>query len=296
ECLVTIAKLSSPFAPFISEELYQNLNRATKRENFESVHLAEYPSIAYSEPDLEEKMDVAQRVVSLTRSIRAKNNLKVRQPLLKMMIAVDKSRREALQKMNEVILEEVNIKELIVLEDDSAIVNKSAKPNFKVVGPKYGKLVKALTNAIKELDKNAVQILEKTGEYEMFIDGQPVKIAREDVEIVSHEIEGWIVESEEGVTVAIDTELNEDLISEGYAREFVNRVQNMRKDADFDVVDRIIVSFSSDEKFINYVNRFSDYISSEVLADSLQNNDAAEGFKQEFRIGDYDCSIAIIKV
>ena len=295
ECLVTIAKLTSPFAPFIAEELYQNLNRATKKENYESVHLTDYPVTTYFEPELEEKMDVAQRVVFLTRSIRAKNNLKVRQPLLKMMIAVDKSRREALQKMSEVILEEVNIKELIVLEDDSAIVNKSAKPNFKVVGPKYGKLVKALTNTIKELDKNAVLILEKTGEYELSIENQLVKISLEDVEIVSHEIEGWIVESEEGVTVAIDTELNDDLIAEGYAREFVNRVQNMRKDAGFDVIDRINVTFSSDLKMSDYVSKFSDYITREVLADSLNSKNVFEGFKQEFKIGDYDCIIAVEK-
>jgi isoleucyl-tRNA synthetase len=295
ECLVTIAKLTSPFSPFIAEELYQNLNSATKKENYESVHLADYPVATYSEPELEVKMDVAQRVVFLTRSIRAKNNLKVRQPLLKMMIAVDKNRREALQKMSEVILEEVNIKELIVLEDDSAIVNKSAKPNFKVVGPKYGKLVKALTNAIKELDKNAVSILEKTGEYELSIENELIKISIEDVEIVSHEIEGWIVESEEGVTVAIDTELNEDLIAEGYAREFVNRVQNMRKDAGFDVVDRINVSFSSESKMSEYVSKFSDYITSEVLADSLSSKIDFEGTKQEFKIGDYDCTIAVAK-
>ncbi len=295
ECLVTIAKLTSPFAPFIAEELYQNLNLATEKEKYESVHLADYPETTYFETELEEKMDVAQRVVFLTRSIRAKNNLKVRQPLLKMMVAVDKSRREALQKMSEVILEEVNIKELIVLEDDSAIVNKSAKPNFKIVGPKYGKLVKALTIAIKELDKNAIVTLEKEGVYDLTIEGQLVKILREDVEIVSHEIEGWIVETEESVTVAIDTELNDDLIAEGYAREFVNRVQNMRKDAGYDVVDRIKVSFSCDTKLVEYVTKFSDYISSEVLADSLNAEGDMEGFKQDFIIGDYNCNIVIEK-
>jgi isoleucyl-tRNA synthetase len=295
ECLITVVKLTSPFAPFITEELYQNLNKITGIENYESVHLTEYPVATYSDPELEVKMDIAQRVVSLTRAIRAKNNLKVRQPLLKMMVAVDSSRRTALQKMQDVILEEVNIKELIVLEDDSSIVNKSAKPNFKVVGPKYGKLVKTLTNAIKALDKNAISAIEKTGELELTIDGQTVKISGEDVEIVSHEIEGWIVESEEGVTVAIDTELNEDLIAEGYAREFVNRVQNMRKDAGFNVVDRIKVSFESDQKMIGYIIKFSDYISNEVLADTMVSNGSAKGIKQNWKIGDYDCIIIISK-
>jgi isoleucyl-tRNA synthetase len=295
ECLITVVKLTSPFAPFITEELYQNFNKVTGIENYESVHLTEYPVATYSDPELEVKMDIAQRVVSLTRTIRAKNNLKVRQPLLKMMVAVDSSRRTALQKMQDVILEEVNIKELIILEDDSSIVNKSAKPNFKVVGPKYGKLVKALTNAIKALDKNAISAIEKTGELELTIDGQKVKISGEDVEIVSHEIEGWIVESEEGVTVAIDTELSEDLIAEGYAREFVNRVQNMRKDAGFNVVDRIKVSFESDQKMIGYIIKFSDYISNEVLADTMVSNGSAKGIKQNWKIGDYDCIIIISK-
>ena len=295
ECLVTVAKLTSPFAPFIAEELYQNLNSVTKKENFESVHLADFPAATYSEPELEVKMDVAQRIVFLTRSIRAKNNLKVRQPLLKIMVAIDKSKKGALEKMKDVILEEVNIKELVILEDDSAIVSKTAKPNFKVVGPKYGKLVKALTNAIKEMNKNQIVEIEKSGELELVIDGQPVKISREDVEIISHEIEGWIVESEEGITVAIDTELTEELIAEGYAREFVNRIQNMRKDAGFDVIDRITVSFSSDQKFVSYVKQFSDYISNEVLADKLDSDLKLDGFKQDWKIGDYNCSIVVAK-
>jgi isoleucyl-tRNA synthetase len=295
ECLVTVTKLSAPFAPFIAEELYQNLNKVTKKDQYESVHLALIPDSTYSDPELEVKMDVAQRVVFLTRAIRAKNNLKVRQPLLKMMVAVDKSKREALQKMGEVILEEVNIKELIVLEDDSSIVNKSAKANFKTIGPKYGKLVKSLANAIKELDKTAIVELEKTGELEISVEGQPLRISRDDVEILSHEIEGWLVETEEGVTVAVDTELNEDLIAEGYAREFVNRVQNMRKDAGYDVVDRVKISVSGDEKFIVYVNQFNDYIANEVLADDLNSGQSMEGFSQEFGIGDFNCSITISK-
>jgi len=295
ECLITIAKLTSPFSPFIAEELFLNLNSVTKRDGSESIHLSVYPSTTYFEEVLEEKMDVAQRVVYLTRSIRAKNNLKVRQPLLKMMVAIDKSKRDALGKMRDVILEEVNIKDLVILEDDSAIVNKSAKPNFKVVGPKYGKLVKPLTNAIKDLNKEQIAAIEKSGELDLVVEGQNVKISRDDVEIISHEIEGWIVESEEGVTVAIDTELNEDLIAEGYAREFVNRIQNMRKDAGFDVIDRISVSFESDQKLISYINKFSDYISAEVLADSLNPNNQLEGFKQEWKIGDYECTIYVSK-
>lgn len=295
ECLLTISKLTAPFAPFIAEEIYQNLNRVTRKENYESVHLADFPKPSYFELELEEKMDIAQRVVYLTRAIRAKHNLKVRQPLRKIMVAVDKSKQDALRKMQDVILEEVNIKELVVLEDDSSIVNKTAKPNFKVVGPKFGKLVKPLTNAIKELDKNSIAELEKTGKLDLVIDGQTIEITREDVEIVSHEIEGWFVESEEGVTVAVDTELTEDLIAEGYAREFVNRVQNMRKDAGFDVVDRIMVNVEGDERLLNYIQKFSDYISNEVLAESISYRGKLEGYKQKWQIGDYECEITIEK-
>ncbi|MEJ5351482.1 MAG: isoleucine--tRNA ligase [Melioribacteraceae bacterium] len=295
ECLITISKLTAPFAPFIAEEIYQNLNKVTKKENYESVHLADFPKPSYFEKELEEKMDIAQRVVYLTRSIRAKHNLKVRQPLRKIMVAVDKEKQDALRKMQDVILEEVNIKELIVLEDDSSIVNKTAKPNFKVIGPKYGKLVKALTNVIKELDKNSIAELEKSGKLNVEVEGQNIQITLEDVEIVSHEIEGWFVESEEGVTVAVDTELTEDLIAEGYAREFVNRVQNMRKDAGFDVVDRIFVDVKGDNKFLNYIQKFSDYISNEVLAESIRYEGKMNGYKQNWQIGDYECEIIIAK-
>lgn len=296
ECLVTITKLAAPFAPFITEELYQNLNSVTKKDEFESVHLAFIPKPEFYDGELEDKMEIAQRVVYLTRSIRAKNNLKVRQPLLKMMVAIDKSKRDALQKMEDVILEEVNIKELIILDDDSAIVNKSAKPNFKVVGPKYGKLVKALTTAIKNLDGASISLLEKNGELEISVENEKVKITKEDIEIVSHEIEGWLVESEEGVTVAVDTELNEELIAEGYAREFVNRIQNMRKDADFDVVDRIKVFYSSEQKLNDYLTKFNDYIANEVLADEINFNSTSDGFSQDFQIGEFNCNIIIKKI
>jgi isoleucyl-tRNA synthetase len=295
ECLMVISKLSAPFTPFISEEIYQNLNKITGKENAESVHLSDLPEPGYVDNVLEIRMDSAQRVVYLTRSIRAKNNLKVRQPLKKIMVAAEKSRKDALREMQDVILEEVNIKELIVLEDDSSIVNKSAKANFKTIGPKYGKLVKALANSIKDLNKDEIKQLEISGSLNLMVDGDAVTISREDVEILSHEIEGWIVESEEGITVAIDTELTDDLIAEGYAREFVNRIQNMRKDAGFDVIDRIKVYYSADEKMISYIIKFSDYISNEVLADSLINEAHESGFTQKLSIGEFDFSISITK-
>jgi isoleucyl-tRNA synthetase len=295
ECLLTIAKLTSPFAPFISEEIYQNLNSVSKKENYESVHLSDFP-----EPDdidnlLEDKMDIAQRVVYLSRAMRAKANLKVRQPLKQIMVAVDSDKREAVQNMKEVILEEVNIKELLVLEDDSGIVNKSAKANFKKLGPKYGKLVKSLSKVIAELDKALISKLENEGKLELKVDNNDVTIDLDDVEIISSEIEGWVVETNAGVTVAIDTELSEELVAEGYAREFVNRIQNMRKEAGLDVVDRIKVHLQGDERFVNYINNFNKYIMNETLANNIDSGSNSEGFAQEWKIGEFECKITIVK-
>ena len=294
ECLNTVAKLTSPFAPFISEEIYKNLNEVSKKENSESVHLTEFPVPSYVEKELEEKMDIAQRVVGISRSIRAKNNLKVRQPLNKIMVAVEKSKREAVQKMQEVILEEVNIKNLVVLEDDSEIVNKSAKPNFKSIGPKYGKKVNPIANAIRNFGKNEISMLEKGEKVIIHLNSDEISVSKDDVEIISSEIKGWLVESEEGVTVAVDTQLDDRLIEEGLAREFVNRVQNMRKDAGLEVTDRIKISFTGSEKLVNSVNSFKEYIANEILADKF-TEEIPDGYKEEWEIGDYKCRISIKK-
>ena len=297
ECLSTICKLTAPFAPFISEAIYLDLNNQTMREKFESVHLAEFPKATYRDKALEEKMEVAQNVVYLTRAIRAKNNLKVRQPLKKIMVALDKSKHEALSKMKEVILDEVNIKELLILTDDSEIVNKSAKANFKSIGPKFGKKVKAVAEIINNFTKDDISKIEKGTDIDLNVDGEDLKITKDDIEIISSEITGWVVEAEAGVTVAIDAELDEALIEEGLAREFVNRIQNMRKDAGFDVTDKIIISFTASEKFIKAINNFNQYISTETLAEKiLKNNKIESNFSQEFKIGEHDCSINIAKV
>ncbi len=297
ECLITVAKLTSPFAPFVSEEIYTSLNSVTGKEKFESVHISEFPEVPYKEKELEEKMDIAQKVVSLTRTMRAKNNLKVRQPLRKIMVAVDSSRRSALEEMKDVILEEVNIKKLIILEDDSEIVNKSAKPNFKSIGPKFGKNANKAAGKIKELGKEEVVKLERGDEVRIDISGEELIIRPEDVEIISTEIEGWLVENEAGVTVALDTELDENLISEGLAREFVNRVQNMRKDSGFEVTDKIKIDFDGSGKLVDAVNTFKDYVSNETLAEELNRKDSVNGESgQNWEIGEYSCSIRITKV
>lgn len=296
ECLINISKLVAPFSPFIAEELFQNLNSETGREKTESVHLAEFPKPGFMDKELEGKMEIAQKVVYLTRAMRAKSNLKVRQPLSKIMVVVENSQRDALRKMQDVILDEVNIKELIVLNDDSGIVNKSAKANFKSIGPKFGKKVNPVANAIKELGQKEISELESGNEIKLNVGGEDIVIAPSDVEIVSSEIKGWVVESEEGVTVAIDAELDDTLIAEGLAREFVNRVQNMRKDSGFEVTDKISVKFNGSGKLNEAIKLFINYISNETLAESVLVADSFEGnSKQEWKIGDYQCTIQIEK-
>ena len=297
ESLVTICKLLSPFTPFLAEEIYLNLNSVTNQEPFESVHLSSLPGVIYQDKNLEGKMEIAQQVVYLTRSMRAKANLKVRQPLKKIMVVVEKSKKDSLKYMKDVILDEVNIKELIVLDDDSEIVNKSAKANFKSIGPKFGKKVKAAAEAIKAFGKEEIYAIESGGKVELNIDGEKLAVTPDDVEIISTEIKGWVVESEGGVTVAIDTELTSELIDEGIAREFVNRIQNMRKDAGFDVTDRIKIFFNGSEKLVNAVISFKNYVSTETLAENVSKGEGFEGnHKQDWKIGEYDCTIQIKKV
>jgi len=296
ECLIKISKLVAPFTPFISEELFQNLNSVTGKDNFESVHLSRFPDAGFTDTALEDKMEIAQKVVYLTRAMRAKSNLKVRQPLSKIMVVVDKTHQAAIKDMQDVILDEVNIKELVVLTDDSGIVNKSAKGNFKSIGPKFGKKVNLVANAIKEFGKQEIADLEAGKNVEVKIGDESFLVSWEDVEIISSEITGWVVESEEGVTVAIDTELTEDLLAEGIAREFVNRIQNMRKDNGFEVTDKIKIKFSGDGKIIKAIESFNNYVSSETLAENITTVNSFNGStKQDWKIGDYQCSIQIEK-
>ncbi len=297
ECLSTLCKLTAPFAPFISEAIYLDLNGQTKKEKYESVHLSEFPKATFRDKSLEEKMEIAQNVVYLTRTMRAKNNLKVRQPLQKIMVALDKSKHEALSKMKDVILEEVNIKELIILTDNSEIVSKSAKANFKSIGPKFGKKVKMVAELIKNFSKGEIAKIEKGNDIVLTIDGEDLTITKDDVEVISSEITGWVVEAEAGITVAIDTELDESLIEEGLAREFVNRIQNMRKDAGFDVTDKIFINFTGSEKLVEAINNFNQYISTETLAKNLTHKkNTGKGFSQEWKIGEFECLINIEKV
>ncbi|MBI2419817.1 MAG: isoleucine--tRNA ligase [Ignavibacteriales bacterium] len=294
ECLDTISKLAAPFVPFIAEEIFRNLNLATGRDAAESVHLSFMPKAGYRDKELETKMDIAQHVVYMGRAMRAKHNLKVRQPLLKMMVAVNEAQKDALAKMQDVVLEELNIKEMIVLVDDAGIVQKSAKPNFKSLGPKHGKKVNPVANAIRELAGEHVDALSKGGSIEIAVNGENVTVTPEDVEILRTEIAGWVVSNEDGVTVALDLELNEDLIAEGRAREFVNRVQNLRKDSGFDVTDRISIAYEAPDEFAKAITMYEQYVSNETLAVSI-TKEAAAGNGHEVEIDDFKITIIIKK-
>lgn len=297
ECLIAVCKLISPFSPFLSEEIYFNLNSVTGKENFESVHLTEFPLIASINKALEIKMQVAQQVVYLSRAMRAKSNLKVRQPLKKIMVVVDSNKSDSLSQMKEVILDEVNIKDMIVLEDDSSIVNKTAKASFKTLGPKLGKKVQSVAWEIKNFDGEQIKKLESGNSIQLTIDGEEYSILLEDVIIISSEIKGWVVETDGNVTVAIDMELDNELIEEGIAREFVNRIQNMRKDAGFEVTDKISIRFTGSDIINNAVKSFTKYVATETLAENVLNVDKLNGgIKQDWEIGDNSCSIQIEKV
>ena len=297
ECLITVCKLTAPFAPFIAEEIYQDLNSATSKENFESIHLVDFPGVGTIDKELELKMEIAQRVVYLTRAMRAKSNLKVRQPLKKIMVVIDKEKREPLVKMKEVILDEVNIKDLVVLEDDSEIVSKFAKANFKSLGPKYGKKVQVISKEVKDFTSEQIKALENGNSVKLTIENEEFSIEPEDVEIISSEIKGWFVESDGGVTVAIDTELDESLIDEGLAREFVNRIQNMRKDAGFEVIDKINIKFTGSKLLNKAIQSFTSYVAGETLAENVEISDKLNGgFKQDWQIGDQSCTIQIERI
>jgi isoleucyl-tRNA synthetase len=297
ECLITISKLIAPFAPFLAEELFQNLNSVTKSEQVESVHLTDLPEKGGIDKELEQKMDVVQHVVYLVRAIRAKSNLKVRQPLKKLKVVVEKNMKDALSKMKDVILEEVNIKELEILDDDSTLVSKSAKANFKTIGPKFGTKVKPVAERIKNLTVPEISSLEKGNPVSIKVDGEDLNISVEDVVISADQVAGWVVDSDNGLTVAVDTQLTGELISEGLAREFVNRVQNMRKDAGFLVTDKINIAYSGNPEFVFAIKSFTNYISAETLAEKIENRmELNGGFIQQWQIGGNDIKIKIEKV
>jgi isoleucyl-tRNA synthetase len=281
ECITGVVKLMAPFAPFLAEELYRDLNVVTHREATESVHLSLMPRAVEEEIDgaLEERMERAERIVMLVRAMRMKSNLKVRQPLSRIILPIAGEReREDVRRMEDVILEEINVKAIEYVGDDSGIVRKKAKANFKSIGPKFGKTVQRVAGRIREMGDEEILRLEKEGTLSLSVNGSTVTIVREDVEILREDIKGWLVESDGTLTVALDTEITAELEAEGTAREFVNRVQNMRKDAGFAVTDHITVAVRAQERLAATLGAMHAYIVAETLADELS---------MHFREGEY---------
>lgn len=282
ECMMVVSQLMSPVAPFFAEWMYKNLSDnvrevAVKKGTplaVESIHLS---NLVIAEgnlinKELEKSMELAQRITSLILSLRKKHKIRVRQPLQKVMIPVlDSSFKHAIEKVQSLIQSEVNVKEITYLEnDDAGILVKKIKPDFKKLGPKYGKLMKEISNAVAEFGQNEIATIEGTGSFELTINNEQVILTREDVEIASEDIPGWLVANENELTVALDITLTDELIQEGVARDIVNRVQNLRKDRDYRLTDRIKVKIQAVEGVELAVKNNMTYICSEVLADKLE--------------------------
>jgi isoleucyl-tRNA synthetase len=278
-CMETIAKLGAPIAPFFMDKLYLDLNLVTKKESFESVHLANFPvfDVSYVDKSLERKMESAQIISSLVLSLRAKEKIKVRQPLQKIMIPVDsKQQKEEILAVSELIKHEVNIKEIELLEEASEILVKQIKPNFKTLGPRFGKDMKAIANVVMNFTAEDINKIEQNGVLDIVINGKNLTLTLDDVEITSQDIEGWLVANEGNLTVALDVTISEDLLKEGIARELVNRIQNLRKDSGFEVTDRINVKLQSDKRINTAINSNISYIKAETLTDELEIIDKLE--------------------
>ena len=271
-CLETVAKLSAPVAPFYMDRLYKDLTNTTKKEPFESVHLADFPKYdpAMVNKELESKMDKAQVISSLVLSIRQREKIKVRQPLQKIMIPVlDENQRREVEAVAELIKSEVNVKEIELLDDASGILVKQIKPNFKTLGPRYGKDMKQIAAEVAKLDQEDILKIEQEGEINLQINNKSVTLQLEDVEISSQDIEGWLVASSGSITVALDVSINENLKKEGIARELVNRIQNLRKDSGFEVTDKINVTLLKNGFVEEAVDSNMAYIKSETLTAEL---------------------------
>ena len=271
-CMVTIAKLASPIAPFFMDRLYQDLNSVTNKETSESIHLSDFPKFdeSFVDKSLERKMENAQTISSLVLSLRAKEKIKVRQPLQKIMIPVDnQQQKEEILAVSDLIKHEVNIKEIQLMEDASDILIKQIKPNFKTLGPKFGKDMRFITAAVKEFNQEDINKIEKVGNISLEINGKNIILDVQDVEISSKDIEGWLVANEGALTVALDVTITEDLRKEGVARELVNRIQNARKDAGLEVTDKIKLTVLNYENLQQSITDNKDYIMSETLTKEL---------------------------
>jgi isoleucyl-tRNA synthetase len=271
-CLVTVAQLSAPIAPFFADRLFTDLNNITGKDKADSVHLTNFPACNNSliDKDLEERMELAQKISSMTLSLRKRTNNRVRQPLNKLMIPVlDGHFKQQIEKVRSLILSEVNVKEIEYIDESAGILVKKIKPNFKTLGPRYGKLMKQIAAAVDAFTPNEITTIENSGKIELIVENQPVEILITDVEIITEDIPGWVVSNMGNLTVALDITITETLRQEGIARELVNRIQNLRKDKGFEVTDKIKLQIEKNSEINTPIENNFAYICSETLADSL---------------------------
>ena len=297
ECIETVVRLIAPISPFFSDALFQNLNNVTGRFNAQSVHLTDFPkeNNAVIDTRLEERMHLAQDASSLILSIRKKVNIKVRQPLQKVLIPVlNGEMKDQLLKVEDLIKSEVNVKEIEYLSETKGFINKKIKPNFISLGKKLGAKMKAVAAAVGNLSQEEISSFEARGNFTLHINGEPLILDVADVDIFAEDIPGWSFASKGSLTVALDTSVSFELKQEGEAREFVNRIQNLRKDSGFEVTDRININIVENERLVNSINEYKNYICAEILADSIDFvPQIADG--TEIEINDIPLKVSVIK-
>jgi isoleucyl-tRNA synthetase len=279
-CLETVSILAAPIAPFYMDQLFLDLNTATGKNHVSSVHLADFPKVneSWIDKTLENQMELAQQTCSMVFGLRKKHNIRVRQPLQKIMIPVlNQTIGENLKHVQDLILSEVNVKELELLNDGAGMLVKSIKPNFKTIGPKYGKQMKAISELVKGFGQDDIAQIEQNNGWSGTVEGTEIQLDLSDFEINAQDIPGWLVASENGLTVALDITISDQLKSEGIAREIVNRVQNLRKDSGFDVVDRILIQVDTTPEIQAAITQNKGYICDEVLANDILFTQLNEG-------------------
>jgi isoleucyl-tRNA synthetase len=279
ECIETIARLMAPIAPFFCDQLFRNLNGLTKRFDATSIHHIDFPKADPSKMDaaLETRMQLAQDICSLVLSIRKKVNIKVRQPLQKILIPVlDPAMKLSIEQMEELILAEVNVKEINYITETEGVISKKLKPNFKLLGAKLGTKMKQASAVIAALSQNEISELERTGTLTIMVEESPITLLISEVDIIAEDIPGWSFAVKGNLTVALDISLSEALLNEGNARELVNRVQNIRKEANFELTDKILLQIVDNPNMKDSINEFSAYICREILATQIDWVDSLE--------------------
>ena len=283
--LADICKISAPISPFFMDKMFQDLTRNIDGKFSESVHLESFPVSDASkiDKDLQEKINYAQIISSLTLSLRAKEKIKVRQPLNRILIPVDSlNKKNIINSVSEEIKREVNVKNIEFIEGKSDLLVKSIKPNFKKLGPKYGKFMKEISSKTNLLENTRILELEKTGKIDLIINKKSITFNVDDFDISSKDIEGWLVANEGNITVALDISIDQELMEEGIAREIVSKIQNLRKSNGFEVTDRIGLNFSGDFEIEKAINNNLEYVKSETLANAIQFNVQQEGGHEIF--------------